>query len=648
MATGLIGLYYHSCTMDSYGRPVLFTACKVTFQPALGDYFCFFNYPDTVRIPYGIDAYTTKTLPRTFWVNTKYGMLYVDLSRSLIQGEGLPEGFRALLIDGHQLVIGREPEVYLSPPPPKRQATEPGRDPMEAYNRYIRLSRELSHINLWGPFGIISPRDHPIIAGDTKDIVPWWTEDDDYDGINLMYDEDLPGAEPMFFETLDSPLTADLNRPRRKAKSIPLFLGGQIGKIVNDIAKSRTNYNHATVIRARIWLYLANPQMTVEEVAELVGKARSTVCFWKKKAKDSLESLRALEKLDPSKLKEEILKILRDAPRIGSPLQFPPEKVAEVIRIACTSPRTLKVPVNKWSIRYLHEYCCGKDARDNHGKPLEAHVFPKGERQPSMHAIRCMLERAKIKPWLQDYYIHSSDKYDKSELWKKKVCRITDLYMNQQEDTCVISIDEKTGIQAIEPKYEDKPLIPPKDGQPGKNRAREYEYIRHGTVSLTAGLLVHTGEVIIGKLGPTRTEEDFAEALEVWIKANDKPRLVIICDNLNTHKSEAAVRTVAKFIGFTGDLGKKGRSGILKTQESRQKFLEDESHSIRFEFTPNHCSWLNQIEIFFNILEHDVTYYTNVKSATELEELIKEYIAYHNTYHAHPYKWTKTGAMLTA
>ena len=71
---------------------------------------------------------------------------------------------------------------------------------------------------------------------------------------------------------------------------------------------------------------------------------------------------------------------------------------------------------------------------------------------------------------------------------------------------------------------------------------------------------------------------------------------------MNTHKSEELVRFIAKEINFEGNLGKVGYhgSGILKSMNSRMEFLETKNHQIRFQFTPKHCSWMNQIETWFS------------------------------------------------
>lgn len=164
------------------------------------------------------------------------------------------------------------------------------------------------------------------------------------------------------------------------------------------------------------------------------------------------------------------------------------------------------------------------------------------------------------------------------------------------QETHVISTDEMTGIQALEHKYPEKLALP------GLSARREFEYIRHGTTSLIGCFDVTSGHVYEPYLNKTRTEQNFCQAIREVVSTAPQDNWVFVCDGLNTHKSEALVRYVAEACELEAELGKKGKSGILKSMESRCAFLHDPTHQIRFVFTPKHSSWLNQIEIWFGII----------------------------------------------
>ncbi len=207
----------------------------------------------------------------------------------------------------------------------------------------------------------------------------------------------------------------------------------------------------------------------------------------------------------------------------------------------------------------------------------------------------------------------------------------------------VFSSDEMTGVQARERLHPDKPM------EPGKAVRQEFEYDRHGTLSLIVHRDVASGKVVAPFAAPTRNEEDFA--LSVVLAMCELPeakRWHFVSDNLNTHLSESLVRLVACLEEQKIDLGRKGKEGILASKISRMAYLSDPSHRLVFHYTPKHASWLNQVEIWLGILTRKVLKRGSFTSVQDLQEKIFSFIQYYNEQWARPFKWTYQGKPLQA
>ncbi len=160
---------------------------------------------------------------------------------------------------------------------------------------------------------------------------------------------------------------------------------------------------------------------------------------------------------------------------------------------------------------------------------------------------------------------------------------------------------------------------------------------------------VATGEIVSPTVQDTRTEVDFVKHMERTIATDPEANWVIVTDQLNIHLSEGMVLLVARECGIAAEtLGKKGKSGVLKSVASRKKFLMDQSHRIRFVYTPKHSSWLNQVEIWFSILARRVIRRGSFTSKADLRTKILNFINYFNEVMAKPFRWTFTGQVLKA
>ena len=223
----------------------------------------------------------------------------------------------------------------------------------------------------------------------------------------------------------------------------------------------------------------------------------------------------------------------------------------------------------------------------------------------------------------------------------EQICTVCEVYEATPAlaaaGTHVTSTDEMTGIQALERLHPSLPM------QPGHVEREEFEYHRHGTLSLIATLDVATGQIMAPSIGPTRTETDFAAHITQTILTDPHADWIFVTDQLNTHQSEVLVRLVAAQCGIQDDVGIKGKRGHLASMSTRAVFLSDPSHRIRFVYTPRHSSWLNQIEIWFSILVRRLLSRLSCLSVQELRTRILAFIDYYNRTSNEAFHWTYKG-----
>ena len=281
---------------------------------------------------------------------------------------------------------------------------------------------------------------------------------------------------------------------------------------------------------------------------------------------------------------------LSDLKRKGGPSKITAEAKLWVINLACTKPTEHGYASELWTISRLANH-----VRDH--CQAEGHPSLSKAGKSTIHRI---LNEVSIKPHKINYYLEKRDPD-----FKEKMAQVLYVYKEVQilneklesgeieRNFTTISYDEKPGIQATENLTVD---LPPIQGK-YSTWARDHEYLRHGTVSLLAGIDLHDGRVI-GLVRDRHRSKEFIEFLKTVDQYYPKDwKIRIILDNHSTHISKETMRALSGF-----------------------------PNRFEFIFTPKHGSWLNLIEIFFSKMARTFLHSIRVKSKTELKKRILKYL----------------------
>ncbi|WP_229662431.1 IS630 family transposase [Agromyces bauzanensis] len=281
---------------------------------------------------------------------------------------------------------------------------------------------------------------------------------------------------------------------------------------------------------------------------------------------------------------------LRDLSRTGRPAVFGDTVVAEVKALACQLPAETGVPLSRWSHHELAAEATSRGIVDT----------------VSRSTVRRWLDADAIKPWQHRSWIFPRDRD-----FAFKAGRVLGLYDRVWDgeplgpDDYVISADEKSQLQALQRRH---PGLPP---APGRTRRVEFEYRRGGTLAYLAAYDVHHARVI-GRCAPSTGIAPFTALVEQVMTTApyaSARRVFWVVDNGSSHNGAASMQRI-----------------------------RDAWPTARLVHLPVHASWLNQVEIYFSIVQRKVVKPQDFPDLTALENRL---IAFQNRYNvtAHPFDW---------
>jgi transposase len=375
-------------------------------------------------------------------------------------------------------------------------------------------------------------------------------------------------------------------------------------------------------------IVLAFDGLRNQDIAARVGLTQRQVGLWRRRWAKAWNQLIDIECCESrADLRRAIEAVLRDEPRPGAPGKFTPEQVTLILAVACEPPAKSGRPITHWTVQELTDEVIARG--------IVASISPA--------QVYRYLREAALQPHKSRYWLNTTEKDPK--VFARQVEAVCDTYLEapaweKSQGRHTVCVDEMTGLQALERNAPSKPMIAK------KCELIEFEYTRHGTLCLIGNFVVTTGELLTPTLGLTRTEADFASHIEQTVATDPTGSWVFVVDNLNIHCSESLVKLVAEACDVPTDLGKKGVRGVLKSVASRQAFLSELSHRIRFVYLPKHSSWLNQIETIFGVIMRKVIRRGSFTSLDDLRTKILNFIEYFNRVFAKPFRWTYTGRPL--